>query len=97
MGFSNFFIISNIRHQIELLPGMGKKHTLAILDEREKKNFDSFEEIMTRVKGCPDPFKSIVKRILEELEDSDLKHYLFIRRKKPRDRGRKPSYHSNRR
>ena len=67
------------RHQLELLPGMGKKHMLAILDEREKKPFESFEGIVKRVKGVPDPFKAIVKRIMEELEGADDKHYLFVR------------------
>lgn len=67
------------RHQIELLPGMGKKHMLAILDAREKKLFDSFEDLDARVKGVPDPIKAIVKRIIEELEGPEDKHYLFVR------------------
>jgi len=32
-------------HQLELLPGFGKKHTKAILDVREEKLFGSFEDI----------------------------------------------------
>ena len=67
------------RHQIELLPGMGKKHMLAILNEREKRPFESFEDITKRVKGCPDPFKAIIKRILGELEGAEDKHFLFVR------------------
>jgi len=71
--------ISLRRHQLELLPGMGKKHMLAMLDEREKKPFASMEEILQRVKGAPDPVKAVVKRIMEELEGPEDKHYLFVR------------------
>ncbi len=75
--------ISLKRHQFELLPGMGKKHVLAALDEREKKSFESFEDIDKRVKGMPDPKKAIVRRILEELEGPEDKHYLFVRPPSP--------------
>lgn len=77
--FNTSKAISLRRHQLELLPGMGKKHMLAILDEREKKPFLTLEEIQQRVKGAADPVKSIVKRIIEELEGPDDKHYLFVR------------------
>ena len=71
--------ISLKRHQLELLPGMGKKHMLALLDEREKKKFESFEDIIARVKGVPDPKKAIIKRVMEELEGPDDKHFIFVR------------------
>ena len=81
--FLSFFntsrAISLRRHQLELLPGMGKKHMLAILDEREKKPFASMEDLVLRVKGTPDPVKGIVKRIIEEIEGPEDKHYLFVR------------------
>jgi len=68
------------RHQIELLPGMGKKHMLQLLSEREKKPFESLKDIKDRVHGIPDPVHSIVKRIIEELEaEEDIKYYLFVR------------------
>ena len=54
-------------HQLELLPGFGKKHTHEILAEREKKPFESLEDIKSRVKSVPDPRKAIEKRIMEEL------------------------------
>ena len=80
LGFYNTSkAISLRRHQLELLPGMGKKHMLALLDEREKKPFATLEEIPLRVKGTPEPVKSIVKRIIEELEGPEDKHYLFVR------------------
>ena len=65
-------------HQLELLPGIGKRHMLAILDVRNEKQFESFEDIRNRVKLLPDPGKVIVKRILLELEGNE-KHYLFVR------------------
>ncbi len=77
--FNTSRAISLRRHQLELLPGMGKKHMLAILDEREKKPFASLEDVVLRVKGTPDPVKSIVKRVMEELQDPEDKHYLFVR------------------
>lgn len=80
INFFNFSrAISLRRHQLELLPKMGKKHMLALLDEREKRPFDSIEDILNRVKGVPDPLRAVVKRILEELEGPEDKHYLFVR------------------
>ncbi len=77
--FNTSRAISLRRHQLELLPGMGKKHMLAILDEREKKPFATLDEVSQRVKGTPEPVKMIVKRIIEELEGAEDKHYLFVR------------------
>jgi len=64
-------------HQIELLPGFGSKHMKAILDERDKKPFESFEDLKKRISNLPDPKTAIVKRILEEL-GSEERHYLFV-------------------
>ncbi len=77
--FNNARSITLRRHQLELLPGMGKKHMLDILKEREKKPFESFEDLIARVKLLPDPSKTIVKRIMLELEDETLNHYIFAR------------------
>lgn len=71
--------ISIKRHALELLPSMGKKHLKKFLEEREKKPFESFEDIKKRVPHIVDPVKLIIKRILLELDDSNLKHYLFTR------------------
>ena len=54
-------------HQIELLPGMGKKHMKEILDKRKEKEFESFDEMRNRISNLPDPEKAIEKRILQEL------------------------------
>ncbi|MCK5593940.1 MAG: DUF655 domain-containing protein [Candidatus Aenigmarchaeota archaeon] len=64
------------QHQLELLPGIGKKHMWEILDERKKAPFESFEDIKERVKLLPNPKKSVIKRIIDELE-GDAKWYLF--------------------
>jgi len=66
-------------HQLELLPGVGKKHLWAILDARKEKPFESFENIKKRVSLIPDPEKMIVKRILEEIGDKD-KFRIFVPR-----------------
>lgn len=65
-------------HQLELLPGFGKKHMQEILTEREKKPFASFEDIRERVSNIPDPKKAIEKRILEELLERQ-RFNLFVR------------------
>lgn len=69
--FVDFFntapAINTRLHQLELLPGFGKKHTKELLEEREKKPFESFEDIKARVSSVPDPKKAIEKRLLEEL------------------------------
>lgn len=65
--FNNASPINTRLHQIELLPGFGKKHTQEMLTEREKKPFASFEDMKTRVSNLPDPKKAVEKRIIEEL------------------------------
>lgn len=68
----------NVRlHQLELLPGFGKKHMNAILEERKNKPFENFEDLKNRVSNIPDPKTTIVKRIIEELNGEE-RHPLFI-------------------
>ncbi len=64
-------------HQIELLPGMGKKHMQEIIKQREGKPFESFEDLKKRVQNLPDPKKAVEKRILKELTDLE-RHNLFV-------------------
>ncbi|UCC91316.1 MAG: DUF655 domain-containing protein [Candidatus Aenigmatarchaeota archaeon] len=66
-------------HQLELLPGIGKKHLWAIIAAKKEKTFESLEDLKKRVSMLPDPEKMIIKRILEELEDKD-KYRLFVPR-----------------
>lgn len=65
-------------HQLELLPGLGKKHMKEIIELREEKEFESFEDIKSRVKLMPHPEEVIVKRILSELEGLE-KYNLFVK------------------
>lgn len=64
------------RHAFELLPGVGTKHMQKLLDEREKEEFESFEDIKERVSSMPDPKKLVIDRIIEELK-GDAKKRLF--------------------
>ncbi len=68
-------------HQLNLLPGIGKKLRNAILDERKRKPFESFEELEERVTGLHDPAGVIVERIIEELREEDLKYKTFVGRR----------------
>ena len=70
--------ISTRLHQLELLPGIGKKHLWDIIDERKKGPFNSFEDVKNRIKLMPDPANSIIKRIMEELENDDIRFRLFV-------------------
>ncbi len=65
-------------HQLELLPGLGKKHTEELITAREEKQFESFDEIKQRIKSLPDPRKAIEKRILEELMERQ-RFNLFVK------------------
>ena len=76
--FNNAQPINTRLHQIELLPGFGKKHMKEILSAREEKPFESFEDIRSRVSNLPDPKKAIEKRILEELLEEQ-RYNLFVR------------------
>jgi putative nucleotide binding protein len=58
-------------HQIELLPGIGKKHMQEILKQRQEKPFESFQDIKSRIQNLPDPEKAIKKRILQELTNME--------------------------
>lgn len=71
--------ITNRMHQLELLPGVGKKHLWAIIGARKEKPFESFAEVKKRVPLLPDPEKMVVRRILEEIEDKD-KFRIFVPR-----------------
>ncbi len=75
--FNKAQAINTRLHQFELLPGLGKKHTSAILDAREEEEFTSFDDIRKRVANMPSPEKVIGKRIMEELTEMQ-RHNLFI-------------------
>jgi putative nucleotide binding protein len=65
-------------HQLNLLPGIGKKLRNDVLDERKRAPFESFEELEERIAGLHDPKGVLVDRIMEELRDEDLKYRTFV-------------------
>lgn len=76
--FNDAEAINTRVHQLELLPGFGKKHVHEILKAREEKSFESFEDIKNRVSGLPNPKNAIKKRIIEELLNLE-RHSLFVK------------------
>ena len=64
-------------HQLELLPGLGKKHMWEILEARKDRPFEDLEDLKARVKLLPDPVQVVVKRVMLELEGKD-KRRIFI-------------------
>ena len=76
--FNKADAINKRMHQIELLPGLGKKHMQEILKQRKEKEFESFEDMKKRVQNLPDPEKAIEKRIFQELTVFE-RHNLFVK------------------
>ncbi len=76
--FNKSDAINKRLHQIELLPGFGKRHMQEILEQRKEKEFESFEDMKTRIQNLPDPEKAIEKRILTELINIE-RHNLFVK------------------
>lgn len=76
--FNNARPLTTRMHQLELLPGLGKKHMWEILEARKEKPFENFVDIKKRIKLLPNPKTAVVKRILLELQGKE-KHHLFIR------------------
>ncbi|MFH1326780.1 MAG: DUF655 domain-containing protein [archaeon] len=64
-------------HQIELLPGLGKKHMQEIIKQRKEKQFESFNDLKKRIQNLPDPKKAIEKRLLKELTSLE-RYNLFL-------------------
>ncbi|HLD37365.1 MAG TPA: DUF655 domain-containing protein [Candidatus Nanoarchaeia archaeon] len=79
--FVDFFnkadAINTRLHQLELLPGFGKKHMNEVLSERKEKEFSSFEDIKKRLPHLPDARKAVEKRIIQELTEME-RHNLFV-------------------
>jgi putative nucleotide binding protein len=64
-------------HQLEFLPGLGKKHMNDILKVRDGKPFESFEDIRKRVPNLPDPERAVERRIFKELVGKE-RYNLFV-------------------
>jgi putative nucleotide binding protein len=74
------------QHQLELLPGIGKKHLDEILKERETKPFESFEDITKRIPHLMNPVDIIAERVIMELS-SEQRYYLFTKPPVPQGYG----------
>ncbi len=68
--------ITNRMHSLQLLPGIGKTIMWKIIEERELKPFESFEDVEKRVHR--NILDAIAKRIEDELKEPQ-KYYLFVK------------------
>jgi putative nucleotide binding protein len=69
--------ITTRMHSLQLLPGIGQTLMWAILEERKKEPFRSFDDIAARTK-LQNPKKVVTARIIDELRE-DVKRWLFVR------------------
>ena len=76
--FNEALAINKRLHQIELLPGIGKKHMMEILRQREEEPFESFANMKERVQNLPDPERAVEKRIFQELTEME-RYNLFTK------------------
>jgi putative nucleotide binding protein len=67
-------------HQLNLLPGIGKKLRNDLLDERKRGPFESFADVEERISGLHRPREVILERIVEEIREDDLKYQTFVGR-----------------
>ncbi len=65
-------------HALELIPGIGKTYMKTMLEEREKKKFESYEDLQERV-GFKEPIKHISERIMDEIT-GESRMNLFVKR-----------------
>ena len=65
-------------HALELIPGIGKTYMKTMLEEREKKKFESYQDLQERV-GFKDPVKHISERIMDEIT-GESRMNLFVKR-----------------
>ena len=65
-------------HALELIPGIGKTYMKTMLEEREKKKFESYQDLQDRV-GFKEPIKHISERIMDEITGQSRMN-LFVKR-----------------
>jgi putative nucleotide binding protein len=65
-------------HQLNLLPGIGKKLRNAILEERKRRPFESFGDLEERVNGLHDSEEILIERVVEEISEEELKYRSFV-------------------
>jgi len=64
-------------HALELIPGIGKTYLNVIIKEREKGQFESFDDIEKRA-GLKEPRKHLSQRIIEEIS-GETRMNLFVK------------------
>lgn len=65
-------------HSLELIPGIGKTYMKSILEEREKRKFESFLDLQNRT-GLRESTKLIAKRIYDEIS-GETRMNIFVRK-----------------
>ena len=65
-------------HALELIPGIGKTYMKSMLEERERKKFESYQDLQERV-GLKEPVKHIAQRIIDEVS-GESRMNLFVKR-----------------
>ncbi|MDG6939213.1 MAG: DUF655 domain-containing protein [Nitrososphaerota archaeon] len=76
--FNNLQPITPRLHSLELIPGIGRTLTVGILDQREKKPFETFADVEKRG-GLKDPGKQIAKRLYSEIAGQE-RINIFVKR-----------------
>jgi len=82
--FNDAYPITTRLHMLELLPGIGKKLMWGIIEEKKKGKFESFKNLVERVKGLHAPEKLIAHRVMDELKDDNIKYRVFTTPMTPR-------------
>jgi putative nucleotide binding protein len=65
-------------HALELIPGIGKTYMKIMLEERDNKKFESYDDLQQRV-GFKEPIKHISERIMDEIT-GESRMNLFVKR-----------------
>ena len=65
-------------HALELIPGIGKTYLSSIIQEREKKPFENYDDVERR-SGLKEPIKHLTQRILEEIS-GEARMNIFVKR-----------------
>jgi putative nucleotide binding protein len=65
-------------HALELIPGIGKIYMKNMIEEREKKKFESYLDLQERV-GLKEPIRHISERIMDEIT-GESRMNLFVKR-----------------
>lgn len=77
--YNNARPITKRYHMLELLPGLGKKKMNAILDERRKNGeYKDFDDLIERVPLLHKPKKLVKDRIMEELQQTNIKYKVWV-------------------